>query len=210
MPGLPFPSGAGAAAPIEICEDQRYALCASATCFVFNLVAYCKCDVERGDSITESDGFDGGDACSINEAGVGNGYMVSTYSLPESVTEAEAALYTCRASTSDGAYAQCDGGICFTSTRGQTFPGFEPLEEDEVICSCPITVADPRKDQIGYQFLGPYPCQEELFDYCRHTTANTNTGSYIPVGAPTGTPRFLTRELQGSVPPLKHCIAPAP
>ena len=77
------PTGA-AAAPLEICEEQQYALCATASCFVFNLVAYCKCDVEFGDSITETDSFDGGDACSVNEQGASNGYMVSTYSLPPS------------------------------------------------------------------------------------------------------------------------------
>jgi hypothetical protein len=42
----------------------------------------------------------------------------------------------------DGAYAKCDGGICFTSTEGKSFPGFdEPLKKDQIICSCPITLA---------------------------------------------------------------------
>ena len=35
----------------KICHDQTYALCAVASCFVLNQVAYCKCDVEHGDSI---------------------------------------------------------------------------------------------------------------------------------------------------------------
>jgi hypothetical protein len=72
--------------------------------------------------------------------------MVSTFSLPDAVVEGgDMALYTCPAGTSDGAYAQCDGGLCFTSTEAApAFPGFdEPLAEGEIICSCPITVADP-------------------------------------------------------------------
>ena len=38
--------------PFATCSDQTYALCATAPCFVFNGVAYCKCDVEHGDSIS--------------------------------------------------------------------------------------------------------------------------------------------------------------
>src|SRR5205823_692938 len=36
----------------KICKNQIYALCAAAHCFVLNDVAYCKCDVEFGDSIS--------------------------------------------------------------------------------------------------------------------------------------------------------------
>src|SRR5215471_5918793 len=78
-----------------------------------------------------------------NAKGAANGYIVSTYSPPVSVLapNGDRAIYTCPARTSDGAYARCDGGICFTSTEGQSFPGFEqPLAKDQIICSCPITV----------------------------------------------------------------------
>lgn len=198
----PSPSGA-----FEICEDQRYALCATAACFVFNEVAYCKCDVETGDSISASYDFDGGDVCSVNAAGVGNGYLVSTYSLPASVVAGgDSALYTCRGKAADGAYAQCDGGLCFTSTRGQSFPGFaQPLGQSEIICSCPITVADPARPLSAYQIVGPFPCQESFFENCNDATANDDTGSTIYVGAPAGAGRLLTRELDGSVPPLNLC-----
>jgi hypothetical protein len=32
----------------KICHDQTYALCAAASCYIFNQVAYCKCDVQNG------------------------------------------------------------------------------------------------------------------------------------------------------------------
>jgi hypothetical protein len=193
--------------PFSICTKQRYALCAAASCLVYNEVAYCQCDVEFGKSISAADTIEEGDICDVNRAGYGNGYMMSTYSLPISVISGgKEAIYTCPSATSDGAYAQCDGGFCFASTRGRRFPGFDrKLKANEIICSCPITVADPSMDPIGYQFIGPYPCQQSYFDNCRRETANKRTGSHIVVGAPTGLPRLLTEKLNGSVPPLNHC-----
>jgi hypothetical protein len=77
------------------------------------------------------------------------------------------ALYSCPGATSDGAYAQCDGGLCFTSTEGGSFPGFDkPLKKGEIVCSCPITVANPSTAKIGYQIAGPYPCQKSFFANC--------------------------------------------
>jgi hypothetical protein len=70
----------------KICENQTYALCAVASCFVFDGLSYCKCDVKSGDSISLP--FDYGrnqDVCTANAEGRKNGYMISTYSLPESV-----------------------------------------------------------------------------------------------------------------------------
>lgn len=192
----------------KICHDQTYALCAVASCFVFDGVSYCKCDIEHGDSISAPFNFGHGqDVCSVNAEGTANGYMVSTYSLPQSVVApgGNRALYNCPASTSSGAYAQCDGGICFTGSGAQSFPGFKkPLKNGEIICSCPITVANPPAP-VGYQIAGPYPCQSSFFRNCNAATANTNTGSRIYVGAPTGSARLLTRELDGSVPPLNRC-----
>lgn len=192
-----------------ICDEQTYALCAVASCFVFNNLAYCTCDIKKGDSISVPYHYGRGkNVCSVNADGVGNGFMVSTYSLPASVVapRGDKALYTCRASTATGAYAQCDGGICFRSTQGQNFPGSnKPLKEGQIICSCPITVADPATARIGYQIAGPYPCQRSFFKYCDSRVANTNTGSTIYVGAPTGTAAALTRLLDGSAPPLNRC-----
>src|SRR5499433_2302879 len=199
----------------KILNNQTYALCATASCFVFNDVAYCKCDVLTGDSISLALEFDDQDVCTVNEEGVKNGYMVSTFSVPDSVLKknpnADQAVYTCPVAItdkpgSDGAYAQCDGGICFKSTRKQSFPGFdEPLAKDEIICSCPITEQSPT-DPVGYQITGPFPCDQSFFDNCSSTTANKMTGSTLFVGAPTGTSDLLGFLLTGSVPNFNQCV----
>ncbi len=193
----------------EICKGQTYALCAVASCTVFNGVSYCACDVKYGDSISLPFNFDDGqDICSVNALGYTNGYMASTFSLAWSVVApyGNQALYSCPAGTSTGAYAQCDGGLCFTSTAGQSFPGFEkPLQRGQLICSCPITVANPQTATIGYQIAGPYPCQKSFFENCSSAIANTSTGATIHVGAPTGTAKYLTFQLYGQSPPLNEC-----
>jgi len=192
----------------KICTGQTYALCAVASCFVMDGLSYCKCDVKSGDSISLPFNYDRNrDVCTVNAEGEKNGYMVSTYSLPEAVIApgGDKALYDCPAGTSNGAYAQCDGGVCFTGSEGQSFPGFEkPLKKNEIICSCPITEASPMA-ATGYQIAGPYPCQQSYFRNCKKAVANTRTGSQIYVGAPTGSGRLLTRELYGYVPPLNEC-----
>ena len=192
----------------KICENQTYALCAVAGCFVFDGLSYCKCDVKSGDSISIP--YDYGrhrDVCTANAEGEKNGYMISTFSIAPSVVApyGNQALYDCPARTSNGAYAQCDGGVCFTSSEGQSFPGFDkPLNKNEIICSCPITVASPMA-MTGYQIAGPYPCQQSFFRNCRKAVTNSETGTQIYVGAPTGAARALTRELYGHVPPLNEC-----
>ena len=91
----------------KICKNQIYALCAAAHCFVLNDVAYCKCDVEFGDSISLAFSFDDQDVCTVNAEGRKNGYMVSTFSVPPSIIKPSGnmAMYTCPGETSDGAYA---------------------------------------------------------------------------------------------------------
>ena len=124
--------------------------------------------------------------------------MLSTFSLPRSVVapRGRRALYTCPAATSTGAYAQCDGGFCFKSTPGQRFPGFAvPLAKEQIICSCPLTVA------------GPYPCQPSFFANCNNPPAGTATGDTVYVGAPTGSAELLTRLLDGGVPTLNTCVS---
>ncbi len=196
----------------KICRDQTYALCAVSSCFVINNVSYCACDVKKGDSISLPFEYGTGkNVCSVNAEGVGNGFMVSTYSLPKSVVKPRGnqALYTCPAATSTGAYAQCDGGLCFRSTQGQNFPGSaKPLKPNQIICSCPITVADPTTAKIGYQIAGPYPCQSSFFKNCDSKVANTDSGGKIYVGSPTGSARLLTRLLYGGVPLLNRCEPP--
>jgi hypothetical protein len=64
--------------PFVICQDQRYALCAAASCFVYNGVAYCQCDVLKGDSISLQLDFstDTGEknVCDVNAQGKTNGH----------------------------------------------------------------------------------------------------------------------------------------
>jgi hypothetical protein len=203
-------AGGSTSSKFVICSGQTYALCAVASCFVMDGVAYCQCEVQSGDSISRSYSYgDSQNVCSLNAYGAENGYMVSTFSVPDSVVapDGNEALYTCPAGTSDGAYAQCDGGLCFTSAEGKASPGFNrSLTDDEIICSCPITLAKPGTTRVGYQIAGPYPCQKSFFQNCKRTTANTKTGSQIYVGAPTGTARLLARLLNGSVPPLNQCL----
>jgi hypothetical protein len=193
----------------KILENQTYALCAVASCFVFNQVAYCRCDIKTGDSISATFDYDDGkNVCTVNEEGAANGsYVVSTYSFPDSVrVGGHQAAYTCPGRTSDGAYAQCDGGICATSTQGQSFPGFDkPLAKDQIICSCPITETQ-KGALVGYQISGPYPCQQSFFANCQKKTANKKTGSTIYVGAPTGTGRLLTRLLYGTSISANRCF----
>jgi hypothetical protein len=200
-------SPTSSASPFTILDNQTYALCAAASCFVFNEVAYCKCHVKSGDSISLKFEYNGGkNVCTVNEEGVANGYMVSTFSPPDSILKPNGnqSIYTCPGG-SDGAYAQCDGGICFKSTQGKSFPGFDkPAGEDEIICSCPITKQTP-KQRVGYQIVGPYPCQTSFFQNCKRKTANEKTGSTLYVGAPTGTADLLALLLTGKVPPSNKC-----
>jgi hypothetical protein len=215
--------------PFAICQNQNYALCATASCFVYNGVAYCKCDSMKGDSISLQLSYStqAGDrnVCDVNRQGVVNGYKVSTYSFPTSVKKGgPAAVYTCPGSDDAGngvvapvAYGQCDGGICFKSTKGQRFPGFSgQLTADEIICSCPIsTEATPgSSDPLGYQIFGVYHpnaqvgsrCDASACAVCSVPNPSAN-GSILPVGSPSGSASFLTLRLDGPpVPDLNQCL----
>jgi hypothetical protein len=205
--GVMASSREATARPFTICDDQTYALCATAECTMFNDVAYCKCDVEHGDSISLTLDIGKANVCDINAAGKRNGYMVSTYSFPSEVQKpgGDLATYTCP-KTSTGTYAQCDGGICWQSSRGQKFPGLGELEKAEIVCACPTVTNDPDTAQIGFQIAGPYPCQQDFFKYCESTAANTDNGSTVYVGAPTGGARFLTKRLYGESFPTNKCF----
>jgi hypothetical protein len=199
-----------AGSSFKVCKNQTYALCAAARCTVFDGVAYCQCEVKHGNSISLPFPMGKGeDVCSINAAGASNKYMVSTYSLPEQITSPKggSAVYTCPSENSDGAYAQCDGGLCFLSTEKTTFPGFDkPVPKGQIICSCPITQAKLGMATTGYQILGPYPCDKSWFKYCKSAVANSNTGSTIYVGAPIGAVAGLAAQLNGKAPPpLNEC-----
>ena len=186
-----------------ICRDQTYALCAGAGCFVFNDVAYCGCDVRKGNSVSAPFKYDNGNVCSVNAEGANNGYMVSTFSLPDSIVapSGDQALYICPR-TSRAAYAKCDGGICFTSTQGRSFPGLGRLGSNQIVCSCPVETANPLQ---GLEIIGPYPCQEAFFRYCDPTAANNDTGSTLYDGTSIGSTVTGIYLLYGSVPALNTC-----
>jgi hypothetical protein len=218
----------GAEPPFVICAKQRYALCAAADCFVYNGLAYCKCDVEHGDSISLQLSYTSpaGDQniCDVNRQGMHSGYMISTFSLPAGVENGgTAAVYTCPGTDNAGsgvaapvAYGQCDGGFCFESSRGHRFPGFEaPLKEREIMCSCPISTEATAgsSDSLGYQIFGVYHpsappgsrCDGSACAACSVPNPTAN-GAMFQVGAPTGSPAFLAQQLDGSVPPMNQCL----
>src|SRR5690242_213875 len=230
--GHSFAAPANDEPPLVTC-NQKYALCATAQCFYLNGVAYCKCNVKQGESISVAFEFDNNtqDVCDLLDQGLGNGYTVSTYSLPEQVTKKYAAeypksggppplaLYTCPKGSSTGPYAQCDGGVCFTSTTDTTFPGVGAVGHDEIVCSSPAT--DPRKagPQTGYQISGPWKhadgtacsANDSPSDCCSSAYLNQfcnasygsviPTGATIPVGAPTGSAVALS-VLLGDLQPI--------
>ena len=139
--------------PFVVCRDQVYALCASASCAVYNGVAYCRCDVLKGDSISLSLDIPTptGEAnvCDVMEQGTIHGFLVSTYSFPaDAVKGGSLAIYTCPGTANKGggmpapvAYGQCDGGICALRAG-----------DLEVICSCPISTGATAgsSDPLGY------------------------------------------------------------
>jgi hypothetical protein len=207
--------------PFVVCQDQKYALCITGTCFVYNGLAYCGCGILKGDSISLEVEFASASGpeniCDVNAQGKKNGYIASTFSLPEAVVKGEtSAIYTCPGSANKGdgvaapvAYGQCDGGLCFTSTKGKMFLGLDKLSSSELICSCPISTDSTigSASAFGYQIVGPYDPKARPGARCdpagcaacsvSHPTRN---GSIIPVAAPTGIGKFLTLKLYG--PPL--------
>jgi hypothetical protein len=217
------------ASPFVICKNQQYALCAEASCFVYDGVAYCKCNIKRGDSISLQLSYSSStgerNVCDVNRQGRANGYMVSTFGLPKSVEKGgSAAVYTCPGSADKGsgviapvAYGQCDGGFCFRSTRRQRYPGFsDRLREDEIICSCPISTnaTSGSSDSFGYQVFGPYHPGAAIGSRCDASACNacsipnpTANGATISVGAPTGGGKFLALMLDGPpLPDINECL----
>ena len=215
--------------PFVVCQNQKYALCAEASCFVYDGVAYCKCDIKNGDSISLQLSYlsptGTRNVCDVNRQGTKNGYMVSTFSFPKDVKKGgPAAVYTCPGTDDEGsgvvapvAYGQCDGGFCFKSSRGQRIPGFTGrLKGNEIICSCPVSTEATAgsTDSFGYQVFGPYHpgapkgsrCDASACAACSVPNPTAN-GAAIQVGAPTGAAKFLTLNLDGPpVPDINECL----
>ena len=215
--------------PFVVCKNQTYALCAEAECFVYDGVAYCKCDINTGDSISLQLSYSTiagtRNVCSVNQQGKANGYMISTFSLPKNAKKGGTyAAYTCPGADDAGggvvapvAYGQCDGGFCFKSTPGKKIPGFTGrLQNNEILCSCPISTEATAgsSDPLGYQLFGPYHPNAALGSRCDASTCNacsvpnpTDNGASFHVGAPTGSGKFLALRLNGPpVPALNECL----
>ena len=215
--------------PFAICRNQRYALCAEASCFVYDGVAYCKCDVKNGDSISLQLSYSSptGDrnVCDVNQQGRRNGYMVSTFSVPPDAKKGgPVAAYTCPGTDDAGsgvvapvAYGQCDGGLCFQSSRGTRFPGFDArLRNREIMCSCPVSTEATAgsTDALGYQIFGAYHPSAPLGSRCDASACSacavsnpTANGAILPVGSPAGSGAFLATRLDGPPPPaFNDCL----
>lgn len=167
--------------------SQPYALCAGANTWNFDGITYAKCAKMNGNSISLRKPYSpGNDISTVNALGVsqGSAYIVSTYSPPDS---SQYAVYSCN---KRGSYAQCDGGICFSSTSGKVFPGLGQVNESEIICSCPITTSS------GYQVFGPAECPKTRAEYdqiCGAGLSSAKNGGYLKIGAPGK--RFTVQEL---------------
>lgn len=219
--------------PVSAGQPDTFALCAAASCWSLDNVAYCKCDVMNEKSISLTFEYTEHDqsktVCDLLLQGVQNGFTVSTYATPrQGETDYNPAkeklgppqaFYTCpNNSGSDPAYsAQCDGGICFKSTQGQRFPGLGHIGKDEIVCSCPPFASPPN----GFQIAGPWLCepgdanennkccsQKYYDDMCSVTSVQT--GTRMKVGAGIGNATLLSTILDGSKPNFNQCSFATP
>ena len=167
----------------------------------FGEVTYAKCKVMRGNSLSLGQKYPeppnptfnaipgSGNIATVNKGTPGRkGYMVSTYSPPAGaiLPRKDLALYTCEGG---GSYAQCDGGLCFTSTRGKTSPLWGKVGRNEIICSCPVATTN-----TPFQVFGPGDCPKtrEAYDkVCATRASADNNGAILYIGAPAGGPELF-------------------
>lgn len=198
--------------------NQRYALCAGAETVNFDEVTYAKCKLMRGNSLSAGLQYPepanptfnavprSGNIATVNQGPPARkGYVVSTYSPPAGAIapRKELALYTC---DSGGSYAQCDGGLCFTSTRGKTSPLWGKVGPQEVICSCPVVTTD-----TSFQVFGPGQCPTTQAAYdavCAKNATAKNNGAILYIGSPTGGPEAFAACLSQPV-KFNTCTRPA-
>lgn len=228
---MPVTADAFVQCPESAGSPNTFALCATAKCWTLDNVAYCKCEVLNQESISLPFNYtENGvmkNICDLLLEGPANGFTVSTYATPRQLLkdykpEVEnlgppLALYTCNpqkySRASNALSAQCDGGVCFKSTQGQTFPGLGVVQANEIICSCPIS----KGSSIGFQISGPWLCApgetnkngrccDKAFyrQYCG-VQSTSKTGTSIVVGSPTGVAVTLSTLLDGTVPNLNRC-----
>lgn len=220
-------------APLVQCPTSpdlpdRFALCAAATCWTLDGVAYCKCDVLNEESISISFEYEENgqtrNVCDLLLDGENNGFTVSTYATPRQI-EADynpkteklgppMGLYTCATKDDLTAYgAQCDGGICFDSTQGKEFPGLGHIKDDEIVCSCPPTL----NPTLRFQIAGPWSCKpgdsnennqccdQNYYNSMCKVTSVSATGTVLAVSAPAGSAVTLSTILDGEKPTLNAC-----
>ncbi|NMH64142.1 hypothetical protein [Shewanella salipaludis] len=214
--------------PLAANQPDTFALCATATCWTLDGVAYCKCDVMNEESISFSFNYEANgeskNICDTLLQGNRNGFTVSTYATPRQIeTDYEPeteklgppmGYYTCDTESGPQAYgAQCDGGLCFTSTQGKDFPGLGHINQNQIVCSCPPTLSKAP----GFQIAGPWSCKpgdknadnhccdQDYYDDMCGVTSVTATGTVLAVNAPIGTARALSIKLDGDVPRFNSC-----
>ncbi|WP_444996206.1 hypothetical protein [Aliikangiella sp. IMCC44359] len=214
--------------PISDKQPNTFALCATATCWTLDGVAYCKCDVMNEKSISISFDYEENgqskNVCNLLLDGNNNGFTVSTYATPRQIeTDYNPKIeklgppmgyYTCPTLSGSQAYgAQCDGGICFQSTQGQYFPGLGHIKRGEIVCSCPPTLSSSP----GFQIAGPWNCEpgdtnennqccdKSYYDQMCFVTNVKSTGTKLAVSAPIGGAKAFSILLDGKPPSLNTC-----
>ena len=201
-----------------ILKNQPYALCAGAQAVNFNEITYANCARLKGNSISLQQNFPSapgnddnpGNISTVNEGAPNRGgYIVSTYSPPAGAVNpnGDLASYQCERG---GSYAQCDGGLCFTSTKGGNAPLWGPVSNSQIVCSCPI-----QTSAIPFEVMGPKPCPTTAaaFDaVCGANVSKANNGATIFIGDPVpGGWGILGACLLGQTQPLpiNTCTRPA-
>ena len=177
-----------------ILKNQPYALCAGAAAVNFNEITYANCAKLRGNSISLQQNFpfapgnddNPGNIATVNEGAPSRGgYIVSTYSAPAGAVDPNGnlAVYSCERG---GSSAQCDGGLCFTSTTGKNPPLWGPVSNSQIVCSCPI-----RTTALPFSVIGPKPCPATAAEYdavCGANGSQANNGATIFIGDPIPNP----------------------
>ena len=177
-----------------ILRNQPYALCAGAAAVNFNEITYANCARLRGNSISLQQNFPSapgnddnpGNIATVNEGAPNRGgYIVSTYSAPAGAVDPNGnlAVYSC---DRGGSSAQCDGGLCFTSTTGKNPPLWGPVSNSQIVCSCPI-----RTTAVPFSVIGPKPCPATAAEYdavCGANGSQANNGATIFIGDPIPNP----------------------
>ena len=175
-----------------ILRNQPYALCAGAQAVNFNEITYANCARLRGNSISLQQNFPSapgnddnpGNIATVNEGAPNRGgYIVSTYSAPAGAVNpnGDLAVYQCERG---GSFAQCDGGLCFTSTTGRNPPLWGPVSSSQIVCSCPI-----QTSAVPFEVFGPKPCPTTAAEYdavCGANVSRANNGATLFIGGPSG------------------------